>query len=941
MAGWAIMDWCRLQSEYEKADVQLRTGDFGRALGLYSDIIGEFGFQPKALVNRAICYMRCNQSIEAGKDLEKAAAGSWIGKERAERLKVLNSEPNNLQTSVQKSQFASQRLSDHSSLQDEIAVVEKLRRENISESDWTVLPKPWQDQWQRFAKGEDAENPGKIDCSSLMLTLSPDEYYLDPAQGHMHAIIRPEKQEGLDFLLVPRPVFDYLERIYGCKGDRIARKAIKGEVELHYQSMKTDIAGLGKKTLTPKLLPISRTDTVSDIKNRLMRCAKALHSLSSVKEVARLWKVSKSDQDLLKDKLNSAVLMKTSEVLDEKSAVQLQGEEMLVLEFQQQTGAWLFSLEPKDLCIQCHRPGAINVCGGCKAVRYCSRECQYAHFRLHKPLCKRPKEAAPPALPRQGLCGLHNIGNTCYMNTALQCLSHLESLTHYFLTREFEAHINRQNPLGSGGLLARAYASLLAGLWEGSERSIAPYDLRKVMIKLEPQFGGFQQHDCQEFLNFVLDRLHEDLNRVITKPITPVVEGNGTDDARVAAEAWANHLKRNQSVIVDLIHGQCKSTLICPQCARVSITFDPFMTHTLQLAHFEARRISVLFVPINPGPPVKICFVLRGSTTIRKLKDLLEPYIHTTRVMVWTVAGRKLQRVLSDAHTLEDARGQTIFAYETEEEFDMAIPLIQSGAGETWLSWTRMLFPCRTDPVCSLGRKVAQALEWSLEKMQASSESYELKVSDGKSCLLCPVKGCKGCPLPDDLTVGELAERTKKLSLVVLWSRQTRNLRYLDQCEGSDSSKLTEPSLNPTLAECLSLASVPEILDSENTWYCSTCQEHVQATKQYELYSVPQFLVLHLKRFKARVYEKLDLRVDFPLEGLEVRTLTGVETYDLVAVANHAGLAFAGHYTAYVRGKGKGWFEMDDEAVMTINAREVVTKHAYLLFYVRRSTPED
>jgi len=935
------MDWCRLQSEYEKADVQLRTGDFGRALGLYSDIIGEFGFQPKALVNRAICYMRCNQPIEAGKDLEKAAAGSWIGKERAERLKVLNSEPNNLQTSVQKSQFASQRLSDHSSLQDEIAVVEKLRRENISESDWTVLPKPWQDQWQRFAKGEDAEKPGKIDCSSLMQTLSPDEYYLDPAQGHMHAIIRPEKQEGLDFLLVPRPVFDYLERIYGCKGDRIARKAIKGEVELHYQSMKTDIAGLGKKTLTPKLLPISRTDTVSDIKNRLMRCAKALHSLSSVKEVARLWKVSKSDQDLLKDKLNSAVLMKTSEVLDEKSAVQLQGEEMLVLEFQQQTGAWLFSLEPKDLCIQCHRPGAINVCGGCKAVRYCSRECQYAHFRLHKPLCKRPKEAAPPALPRQGLCGLHNIGNTCYMNTALQCLSHLESLTHYFLTREFEAHINRQNPLGSGGLLARAYASLLAGLWEGSERSIAPYDLRKVMIKLEPQFGGFQQHDCQEFLNFVLDRLHEDLNRVITKPITPVVEGNGTDDARVAAEAWTNHLKRNQSVIVDLIHGQCKSTLICPQCARVSITFDPFMTHTLQLAHFEARRISVLFVPINPGPPVKICFVLRGSTTIRKLKDLLEPYIHTTRVMVWTVAGRKLQRVLSDAHTLEDARGQTIFAYETEEEFDMAIPLIQSGAGETWLSWTRMLFPCRTDPVCSLGRKVAQALEWSLEEMQASSESYELKVSDGKSCLLCSVKGCKGCPLPDDLTVGELAERTKKLSLVVLWSRQTRNLRYLDQCEGSDSSKLTEPSLNPTLAECLSLASVPEILDSENTWYCSTCQEHVQATKQYELYSVPQFLVLHLKRFKARVYEKLDLRVDFPLEGLEVRTLTGVETYDLVAVANHAGVAFAGHYTAYVRGKGKGWFEMDDEAVMTINAREVVTKHAYLLFYVRRSTPED
>lgn len=943
------MDWCRLQSEYEKADMQLRAGNFVQALELYSAIIGEFGFQPKALVNRALCHMRCNQPIEAGKDLEKAAASNWVGKSRAEGLRVLVLErTNDLQTLQSlgqagdpKAQLAYQRLSAQSSLQEEIAVVAKLRAENITESEWTVLSKPWQDQWQRYAKGEDSEKPGKIDCSSLLQRLNPEDYYLDPVQTHMHLIIRPEKQEGLDFILVPKSVFDYLERIYGCEGDRIARKAVKGEVELRYQSVKADIAGLDKKTLAPKALLISRFDSVADIKDRLLRCAKACHSLSAVKEVVRLWKVSKSDQDLLKDKLNSAVLLKNSEVLGEKSAVQVRGEEILILEFQQQTGAWLLTLEPKDLCINCHRPGATSVCGGCRAVRYCSRECQNAHFRIHKPLCKRQRDAAPAALPRQGLCGLHNIGNTCYMNTALQCLSHLEPLTRYFLTREFEAHINKHNPLGSGGLLARAYATLLAGLWEGSERSIAPYDLRKVMIKLEPQFGGFQQHDCQEFLNFVLDRLHEDLNRVITKPSTPVVEGNGTDDARVAAEAWDNHLKRNQSVIVDLLHGQCKSTLICPQCARVSITFDPFMTHTLQLAHFEARRIAVFFVPIDAGPPVKVCFVLRGSTTIRRLKDLLEPYIHTTRVMIWTVAGRKLQRVLSDAHTLEDARGQTIFAYETEEEFDVAIPLIQSGQGEVWLSWTRMLFPCKTDPVCSLGRKAAQALEWSLERMKASSEAYQLKVSDGKNCLLCSAKGCKGCPLPDDLTVGELAERTKKLSLVVLWSKQTRDLRYLDLCEGSDSLQMTEPSLNPTLAECLSLASVPEILDSDNTWYCSICQEHVQATKQYELYSVPQFLVLHLKRFKARVYEKLDLRVDFPLEGLEVRTLTGVETYDLVAVANHAGVAFAGHYTAFVRSRGKGWFEMDDETVTAINEREVVTKYAYLLFYTRRNTPED
>lgn len=950
------MDWCRLQSEYERADTQLQAGDFVSAAGIYTAIIGQFGLQPKAYMNRALCHLRCNQPTKAVKDLEKTLTMDWTGKDRAERLRALALASVKDQTSylqaleamrdaggqnAEWARLALQQLPAETSRQEEFAAVEKLRKESLATSDWTVLPKHWHEHWQRYTKGE-AEKPGKIDCSSILQELNPEEYYRDPGQKHRHTVVKPEIQEGLDFLLVPRAVFDYLEQLYGSKGTIISRKAINGEVELRYNTIKADIAGVDKKVLAPKSLQVSRTDTFADIKASLIRCAKDLHSLTQVKEdVARLWRVPKADQDLLKDKLNSAVMLKSAEVVDEKSAVQVAGDEVLLLECQQRTGTWLLTLEPKDLCVNCHRPGANSLCGGCRKVRYCSRDCQNAHFKIHKTLCKLRKEAAPAPLPRKGLCGLLNLGNTCYMNTALQCLSHIEPLTRYFLSREYETHINRQNPLGSGGLLARAYASLLAGLWEGSERHIAPYDLRKVMIKLEPQFGGFQQHDCQEFLNFVLDRLHEDLNRVITKPSTPVVEGNGTDDPRVAAEAWDNHLKRNQSKIVDLLHGQCKSTLICPQCSRVSITFDPFMTHTLQLAHFEARRIAVFFVPLESGPPVKICFVLRGSTAIRKLKELLEPFTHTTRVMIWTLAGRKLQRILSDSHTLEDARGQTIFAYETEEEFDLAVPVIQSRLGEDCLSWPRMVFPCKSDPVSSLNRKAAQALEWSLLQMKASPNAYQLRVSDGKSCLLCTAKNCKGCPLPDDLTVGELEGQAKKLSLVVLWSQQTHDLRYLDRCEGSDASQLTEPSLNPTLAECLSLSSVPEILDSDNTWYCSTCKEHVQATKQYELYTVPQFLVLHLKRFKARLMEKLDLRVDFPLEGLEVRTLTGEETYDLVAVANHVGAAFGGHYTAFVRGRSGGWFHMDDESVAPVNSKDVVTKYAYLLFYARRNVPED
>jgi ubiquitin carboxyl-terminal hydrolase 4/11/15 len=96
-------------------------------------------------------------------------------------------------------------------------------------------------------------------------------------------------------------------------------------------------------------------------------------------------------------------------------------------------------------------------------------------------------------------------------------------------------------------------------------------------------FSGFAQHDSQELLNFVLDALHEDLNRVKKKPYVENPESNNRSDEIVAFESWQNHLRRNQSMIVDLMHGQYKSTLKCPTCGKTSVTFDPFMSLQLPI----------------------------------------------------------------------------------------------------------------------------------------------------------------------------------------------------------------------------------------------------------------------------------------------------------------------------------------------------------------------
>lgn len=68
----------------------------------------------------------------------------------------------------------------------------------------------------------------------------------------------------------------------------------------------------------------------------------------------------------------------------------------------------------------------------------------------------------------------------------------------------------------------------------------------------------------------------------------------------VAEEAWENHIKRNDSIIVDIFHGLFKSTLVCPVCAKISVTFDPFCYLTLPLPMKKERTLEVYLVWLDP-----------------------------------------------------------------------------------------------------------------------------------------------------------------------------------------------------------------------------------------------------------------------------------------------------------------------------------------------------
>jgi len=192
--------------------------------------------------------------------------------------------------------------------------------------------------------------------------------------------------------------------------------------------------------------------------------------------------------------------------------------------------------------------------------------------------------------PARGSVGLRNIGNSCYLNSILQCLNQIAPLVKYFIDGTYLDHINKGNPLGSGGKVAAAYANFLTDVWSGDYEILSPRTLKDIVGAFAPRFNNRYQHDSQEFLSFFLDGLHEDCNRVLKKPYVEDLESTTTPDKEMAIESWRRHLLRHNSFIVDHCQGMYRSHLTCTDCDHKSVKFDVYSTISLPIPPIEDKR---------------------------------------------------------------------------------------------------------------------------------------------------------------------------------------------------------------------------------------------------------------------------------------------------------------------------------------------------------------
>ncbi|KAM4701032.1 ubiquitin carboxyl-terminal hydrolase 32 [Discoglossus pictus] len=223
----------------------------------------------------------------------------------------------------------------------------------------------------------------------------------------------------------------------------------------------------------------------------------------------------------------------------------------------------------------------------------------------------------------KGATGLSNLGNTCFMNSSIQCVSNTQPLTQYFISGRHLYELNRTNPIGMKGHMAKCYGDLVQELWSGTQKNVAPLKLRWTIAKYAPRFNGFQQQDSQELLAFLLDGLHEDLNRVHDKPYVELKDSDGRPDWEVAAEAWDNHLRRNKSIVVDLFHGQLRSQVKCKTCGHTSVRFDPFNFLSLPLPMDSYMHLEITVIKLDGTTPVRYGLRLNMDEKYTGLKKQL------------------------------------------------------------------------------------------------------------------------------------------------------------------------------------------------------------------------------------------------------------------------------------------------------------------------------
>lgn len=166
----------------------------------------------------------------------------------------------------------------------------------------------------------------------------------------------------------------------------------------------------------------------------------------------------------------------------------------------------------------------------------------------------------------KGLSGLSNLGNTCFMNSVLQCLSNSLPLTQHLLTININAELNT---------LIKMYIKLLFEIWKENS-PLAPKSFKTCLNVTLPKYNNNLQHDAHEFLLEFMEILHDNLSNSI-RNVEFEINPNSNKYVQQASKSWNKYIK-NKSIISELFYGQFMKIFSCNSCYYTFRKYEPFIS---------------------------------------------------------------------------------------------------------------------------------------------------------------------------------------------------------------------------------------------------------------------------------------------------------------------------------------------------------------------------
>ncbi|XP_054240301.1 ubiquitin carboxyl-terminal hydrolase 33 isoform X4 [Indicator indicator] len=496
-------------------------------------------------------------------------------------------------------------------------------------------------------------------------------------------------------------------------------------------------------------------------------------------------------------------------------------------------------------------------------------------------------EVEEDELKTRGLTGLKNIGNTCYMNAALQALSNCPPLTHFFLDCGGLARTDKKPAI------CKSYLKLMTELWHKSRPgSVVPTGLFQGIKTVNPTFRGYSQQDAQEFLRCLMDLLHEELKE-------PVVE---LEDAQPISVDESMEEDKSQS---DVGFQTCESCGTCDKTENDTI-FKPVL---------EDPAETTMLIQDDDNNSITSKDWQKEKITSNKLKransmEDLEKDTNTASEVTEFLNNQGTVKVqihsrfseyINDVHMNDTTAVQTPFPNE-----GMNTRLSNS--------------PPKSFSSCSSLAPVHKKVSTVPSPKRKKRKKYRSVISDifdgtiisSVQCLTCDRLSVTletfqdlSLPIPGKEDLAKLHSASHQTSLVKAGScgeaPQGWIAFFMEYFKRFVVSCVPSWFWGPvvTLQDCLAAFFARDELKGDNMYSCGRCKKLRNGVKFCKVQKFPEILCIHLKRFRHELMfsTKIGTHVSFPLEDLDLQPFLAkdspaqIVTYDLLSVICHHGTA--------------------------------------------------